>query len=579
MAKDNNILLDSPEEQISTGSLGTLLDAEAAPEKQESKLDTVFAQIEELYKNGDYEQVLAATQEAMKQDPSNGNLVLLMGLVNRDMGKKIQAVHWLRKAVNDFGMAEAELELMKLYQSGVAGADMKKKAEAYFTKQSDAVAVKPEVKEESVKVKEAPVKKVEAKTEAKAEPKQEAKVAPKAEAKPENILSKYYPAPGTPLYAVEEYRAFVDKHSNLSEEQRLKLAEEQGRGFGYYYMSCVQTAVYNNDRQIWRDWNNLNLFAGQAEISGPTAAETAKTLNSVNDFVRQEVAMKMQSYLKKRGEKVDCWPTSWTDSGFVADNIGDGTRVKLNFDYFAKDFGVTNQGDKRIISRGSERTFRNGYGATAKKVPKPRALEDLEREIYKLERTETYTSWDLFVSKVAMVVSGLLLLMIGIPAVLLVLAQMGMFGGFEGINEIVETFKIPGTGSNTVISVINLVLTLIPFLLWKIMMVISELAGMLNPGIGWFVTIVQALIVGVCSLVPLAFLMEKTGFVTKKTQREAIAARNRAVELANGEEIKRLREEYKKMCDIAKDIPRQAEQWHRAWFEACKRAELLSVIR
>lgn len=554
MAKDNNILLDSPEEQISTGSLGTLLDAEAAPEKQESKLDAVFAQIEELYKNGDYEQVLAATQEAMKQDPSNGNLVLLMGLVNRDMGKKIQAVHWLRKAVNDFGMAEAEPELMKLYQSGVAGADMKKKAEA----------------------------KTEAKAEAKAEPKQEAKVAPKAEAKPEPKKEKdlcVYPAPGTPLYTVEEYRAFVDKHSNLSEEQRLKLAEEQGRGFGYYYMSCVQTAVYNNDRQIWRDWNNLNLFAGQAEISGPTAAETAKTLNSVNDFVRQEVAMKMQSYLKKRGEKVDCWPTSLTDSGFVADNIGDGTRVKLNFDYFAKDFGVTNQGDKRIISRGSERTFRNGYGATAKKVPKPRALEDLEREIYKLERTETYTSWDLFVSKVAMVVSGLLLLMIGIPAVLLVLAQIGMFGGFEGINEMVETFKIPGTGSNTVISVINLALTLIPFLLWKIMMVISELAGMLNPGIGWFVTIVQALIVGVCSLVPLAFLMEKTGFVTKKTQREAIAARNRAVELANGEEIKRLREEYKKMCDIAKDIPRQAEQWHRAWFEACKRAELLSVIR
>ena len=135
MAKDNNILLDSPEEQISNGSLGTLLDAEAAPEKQESKLDAVFAQIEEHYKNGDYEQVLAATQEAMKQDPSNGNLVLLMGFVNRDMGKKIQAVHWLRKAVNDFGMAEAEPELMKLYQSGVAGADMKKKAEAYFVKQ------------------------------------------------------------------------------------------------------------------------------------------------------------------------------------------------------------------------------------------------------------------------------------------------------------------------------------------------------------------------------------------------------------------------------------------------------------
>ena len=161
--------------------------------------------------------------------------------------------------------------------------------------------------------------------------------------------------------------------------------------------------------------------------------------------------------------------------------------------------------------------------------------------------------------------------MIAAPVVLLVLAQMGKFGGFEGIGDMVKSFKLPGTGDNMVIGIINLVLTFIPIVLYMIMSIISEIAGMLNPGIGWFVTIVQALIVGFCSLVPMLFLMEKTGFVTKKTQREAVEAKNRAVELANGEEMKRLKEEYKKMCDIVKDAPRQAEQWHRRWFEACER--------
>lgn len=567
MTEEKNVLLDNPEEQSKGSSLETLLDSADVRDEQENELDAMFAQMQEHYQKNEYEQVLVIAEEAMKLDPSNGNLVLLIGLVNRDAGKKIQAVHWLRKALSDFGMVEAEVELMKLYQTGIAGAEYKAKAEAYFASKEENVSEgESEEEQQPITSGETDNKKAE-----------------KSVENAENITTQpqekdicTYPAPGTPLYTVEEYREFLQKYSNLSEAERLEIAEKEGRGFGYHYMSIANAAVRVYDKQIWSDWNNLRVSAGRYETSGPSAADTCKTLNSVNDFVRQDVARTMQNYLENHNRTIDCWPVSETDSGFVADNIGDGTQVKLNFDYFARNFEPVAKGDKYIININRERVFKNGY--SIKKPNKPQELTNLENKIKKLEKVPVYTEEQRRSSQRCFVASmlPLVLLLLNVLATYTLTTGKDLFGLGKALIAIAD--KVLGLWNAGIIGkIVAFIPILVEGVIGSVMLLVYTIAHIFNAEtIAAVILVIASLIIGA---VAYSWCMEKlgqkNGLIRRKDVQEGQEAHAEAEALRNGEEMKRLWKEYSDMCEKTKEVADElSRQWHTKWFEACERRDI-----
>lgn len=110
----------------------TLIDTIDLDETQDNHLQELLLKVREQNQNGDYEQMAITLETCVKIEPDNGKLVLLLARACRDSGKKIQAVRWFRKLISEFGMVEAEQELMELYKSGIAGEEYKTKAEEYF---------------------------------------------------------------------------------------------------------------------------------------------------------------------------------------------------------------------------------------------------------------------------------------------------------------------------------------------------------------------------------------------------------------------------------------------------------------
>lgn len=560
MAEEKNILLDNLEEQSKGSAMETLLDSVDVRDEQVNKLDTMFAQIQEHYQKGEYEQVLGLTEEALKLDPSNGNLVLLMGLVNRDAGKKVQAVHWFRKALNDFGMVEAEVELMRLYQTGIAGAEYKAKAEEYFANKEETVSEEENVSEEETVSEEEIVSEEE--SEEKSPIVQE-----------ESDCT--YPAPGTPFYTVEEYKEFLEKYPNMSEGERVELAAKQGRGFGYQYMSIAQAAVQVYDKMIWSDWNNLRVTSSRYQTRGASSAETAKTLNSVNNFVRQDVAKTMQNYLENHNKTIDCWPVSETGSGFMADNTGEGTRVQLNFDYFSDDFKVVAQKDGQVITRDARKFFRNGYKIENPK--KPQELIDIEEKIQKLEKVPVYTEQQRKKS-IRHFVTSLL------PLVLLLLNVLGthtlstgkdLFG--IGTALIAVADKISGLWNAGIVGkILAFIPMLIEGLIGMVMMLVYAIARIFNAeGIAAVILAIASLILGYGAYEwCMNKLGESKGLITRKDVQAGKEASAEADRLRNDQKTKELREEYLEMCNKTKEEARQlSEHWHRKWYDACVRKD------
>ncbi|MBQ7796981.1 MAG: hypothetical protein IJ374_10545 [Lachnospiraceae bacterium] len=569
MAKDKNVLLDSPEERVTNGSLGTLLDAADVQDKKVEKLDAMFDQMQEFYQKGEYEQVLKITEEAMKLDPSNGNLVLLMGLVNRDMGKKIQAVHWLRKALNDFGMAEAEISLMELYQSGIAGADYKKKAEEYFAKTGNAApaaevkAAKEEAKPTGSAVQpKATVHKAETKPEEK----------PVAVAKKEKDLCTY-PAPGTPLYTVEEYQEFVKNHPNMSEDQRLKLAEQQGRGFGYLYMSTAKAQIELNDRQYWRPWNEI---MQHASTSGD-AKKTVSTWKDVHNFARQGIVTTLNDYVEKRGRKIDCWPTSESGSGFsifTSQGRMDGKYLRP-FSYFSDDYGMTLNNGKVTMNENAVRTSSSMFKLKPKELKKPDELEKLEKKIAELEKVPVYTEKQKKYSQRCAVLSLLPLLYLLFNVVVLYGSLTGkeMFGLVAIANFV--TLKIDGLWESGIIGkIVAFVPMFVGIAVGGAMMLVYGIAHIF----GW--DLAAAIILTIVSLILGVFaqewcmknLFDCEEFISSKDVKKGNDAKAELERLSNSEELNRLREDYKASSEKhVKDFKELSEQWQLKWYEACKR--------
>lgn len=498
----------------------TLLDAESKNTlvseelSQEKEAEAIFAQIAQFHKQGQYEKVLELTEEAMKLEPSNGNLVLLMGLVNRDLGKNTQAVHWLRKAWDDYGMVEAKDELKRLCQTGTAGEKI--------------------VDGEKTQEKE---------------------------------LCKY-PAPGTPLYTAEEYRAFLKKYPDISEAERAKLAEKEGRGFGYQYMSIANAATSVYHKTTWKKWNDLLVQTSNNGSIGASAKETCKTLNSVNDSVRWDVARTMQAYLEAQDRTIDCWPDSRTDAGFVADNIGDGTQVTLRFDYFACDYKETEKDGKHDISRKRGKTYRNPYDH--KWLEKPQELINIENKIHELKKVPVYTEKQRKSSQRCAVISllPLLLLLVNVFVMYVVGTEhdvLGLKNVFLSIVDKVKEFR----NSGMLGKIVTFVPILVEMIFGTIMLLVYMIAEIFHAErIAAVILVIVSLIFGTVAYGwCMKGLGHGNGVIKRKDVRAGEEAMAEAKRLDSDNRTKQLREEYSK---TRKDAKQLAEEWHRKWFDACR---------
>lgn len=141
-------LADTPLEEKKDAVMGTLMDAADMQSKTDDQMQELLKKVQEHNNNGEYEQMIKVLETCMRLEPSNGYLVLLVAMAYRDDGKKIQAVHWFRKAFSEFGVAEAERELMQLYATGIAGPDCKKQAEEYFAAEEAKAEAEKKAEEE-----------------------------------------------------------------------------------------------------------------------------------------------------------------------------------------------------------------------------------------------------------------------------------------------------------------------------------------------------------------------------------------------------------------------------------------------
>ncbi len=111
----------------------TLLDS--TDKSEETALVLAFKNYNGETESGqpNYEKAAEYFEKARREDVTKeAEFLLSMARAYRECGKSIHAIHWFKRAISDYGMNEAEPELMKLYQTGVVGKELKEKADKYI---------------------------------------------------------------------------------------------------------------------------------------------------------------------------------------------------------------------------------------------------------------------------------------------------------------------------------------------------------------------------------------------------------------------------------------------------------------
>lgn len=79
----------------------------------------------------DYDKAVQYLEKGLRLEPTMGaRYAGDLGAAYEQMGKRIQALHWYREAVEAFGLTQYREALNRLYLTGIAGAAKKKQAEA-----------------------------------------------------------------------------------------------------------------------------------------------------------------------------------------------------------------------------------------------------------------------------------------------------------------------------------------------------------------------------------------------------------------------------------------------------------------
>lgn len=86
-----------------------------------------------MKENPDYKKAISYLEKGIQMEPGFGNTFTgYLGMAYEGCGQKVQAIHWYREAVENYGMEAYRTNLYKLYLTGAAGAAKKKMAEEYL---------------------------------------------------------------------------------------------------------------------------------------------------------------------------------------------------------------------------------------------------------------------------------------------------------------------------------------------------------------------------------------------------------------------------------------------------------------
>ena len=131
--KQENTLFDSP---LMTRP-GTLMDSVIKDYKKASDSSESSGQMLMKAKcyieAGNYEKAIELYENILAENPGKlGQIIVPYARAFAKSGKEFDAIHWFRRAIDEFGKKECERELMRLYQTGVVGKELKEKADRYF---------------------------------------------------------------------------------------------------------------------------------------------------------------------------------------------------------------------------------------------------------------------------------------------------------------------------------------------------------------------------------------------------------------------------------------------------------------
>lgn len=80
-----------------------------------------------------YQKAARCYEDAYTQNPENGGRIApLVAKVYAAAGDLLKAIHWYKIAINDYNITDCEDDLWKLYLTGIAGSELKQKAELRF---------------------------------------------------------------------------------------------------------------------------------------------------------------------------------------------------------------------------------------------------------------------------------------------------------------------------------------------------------------------------------------------------------------------------------------------------------------
>lgn len=259
----------------------------------------------------------------------------------------------------------------------------------------------------------------------------------------------------------------------------------------------------------------------QGAYTSGGARRLCEALNAEQHAIRNPLARIMQAYMKEKGY-VDAWPVPGNGRGVTAyehEGMEKTQEVTLAFDFFASDFYVREDGNKKLICRGYSKPwalYESGLTRPQELVKRDERLQALRgvRKVTKKERTA---------SNLKMLVSAFPLVILGIFAVLLALWYV--------------------TGADPKAMSMNL-LTLIPAVFYPFLS--------LHPAVLWG-AVIALLVMGVFAMALLADGLNAE-WISQKTYLAGVAAQEEIERNENDKSLEAIEKEYIRLKNEDRDF-------------------------
>ena len=235
---------------------------------------------------------------------------------------------------------------------------------------------------------------------------------------------------------------------------------------------------------------------------------------------------------------------SWISKAFRVEDLNDGYECQMDQEIDGIDID-------KLTKKLEERTAREVVTTRkTRSTELSNALSEIENELDQLKGAKQYTVGQAVRSWFSFMIGLILFFDFMTATVLVILGKFGLFGGLEGIHQIITGFHMPATLPLEVQILISL-----PFLCffgtWDMMAFVVWKLSMVNPVSGWLATIAVALLGMILAIDPVMissqYFADGKWIITLGMVKESRLQKERANRLENSEVLKYLRRENKEM--------------------------------